>query len=124
MEEYLGHVRRVSLYAAILGCLAAGGTLAGGQLRPASGLLVGTVASLIYFWLMSYRVLRSAALPPHKAVGYMRGGWLVRLSFITLVLALCTALPGVSFPAVVAGLFVVQAAELLDAAVLAGRGAR
>lgn len=120
----MGHVRRVSLYAAALGCLTAGGALAGGQARLACGLLVGTVAGLIYFWLMSYRVLRSAALPQAKAVGYMRGGWLVRLSFISLVLVLCTKLPGVSFPAAVAGLFSVQVAGLLDAAVLAVRGAR
>lgn len=129
MQEYFSHVRRVSLYMTAWGGLWTSGAFAAGQTQLVGGLLVGTVASLIYFWLMSYRVRRSAVVPPAKAVGYMRSGWLVRLSFILLVLALCVKIPGLNFPAAVVGLFSLQVAVLLDALVLArqysrGRSAR
>ena len=69
------------------------------------GLLLGMAASYIYFVLLVLRVKHSVTLPVTKAIGSMRIGWLIRLSFILLILILSIKLPMFHFVAAVVGLF-------------------
>ena len=85
------------------------------------GLVVGNVASIIYFLLMGYRVKRAAQLPPEKAIASMRAGWLVRLAFIVLVLVLSLHLPQISFGAAAVGLFSLQFVIFFNAVYFVGR---
>ncbi|HWR38017.1 MAG TPA: ATP synthase subunit I [Patescibacteria group bacterium] len=88
------------------------------------GLVVGNVASIIYFLLMGYRVRQSSLLPPAKAIASMRSGWLVRLSFVVLVLILSVRLPQISFGAAVLGLFSLQIVIFFNAVYFVGKNFR
>jgi hypothetical protein len=80
------------------------------------GFLVGAGASVIYFMLMSYRIFNSFALGRSRAVAYMRAGWIIRLSFVVLVLIFSLQVPGIHFLAAVVGLFSLQFIIVLEAA--------
>jgi hypothetical protein len=85
------------------------------------GFTVGAGASLVYFMLMSYRIFKSSELVPSKAVAYMRAGWLIRLSFVVLVLIFSLQVPGIHFLAAVVGLFSLQFMIVLEAALFVSR---
>lgn len=74
-----------------------------GYLIP--GFIFGIICSIIYYLLMSYRIKRSVELPVAKAVSSMRTGWLVRLSFVILMLVLAARLQQINLWSAVAGLF-------------------
>lgn len=101
-------------------CLAAG-LYAAGQGWRLPGFFLGALTSLIYFLLMAARVRKSAELPVKQAVTYMRLGWLVRLSFIVLMLFLSIKVPLFDFWAAVAGLFSLQMVLFINAVVVVTR---
>lgn len=80
-------------------------TLLAGQGDELPGLLLGMAASYIYFTLLVLRVNHSVIMPVTKAIGSMRIGWLIRLTFIMLILVLSMKLPTFHFVAAVVGLF-------------------
>lgn len=86
------------------------------QLLP--GFLLGFLASLCYYVLLSFRVKRSAEVPLNKTVAYMRIGWLIRLSFIVLALILALIMPGIDFLSAVIGLFSFQIVMMIQATLL------
>lgn len=69
------------------------------------GLLLGVVTSAVYLVLMAKRVEKSAGLPVSSAVFSMRVGWVLRLSFIVMMLIVSLKVPGIDFIAAVVGLF-------------------
>ena len=94
-----------------------GGFLSGRQsLLPGFGL--GFLASISYYLLLSLRVRKLVDLPPEKAVGSMRMGWIVRLSLMTLVLILALNMPGIDFLSTVIGLFSFQLVLLVQTILL------
>jgi len=72
------------------------------------GFLLGLVTSIIYFLLMCYRVGNSATMTVPKAISYMRLGWLMRLSFISLMLLLSIKIEFFDFISAAVGLFSLQ----------------
>jgi hypothetical protein len=82
------------------------------------GLLLGVGTSAIYFLLISYRVYKSAELSVIKAISYMRVGWLVRLSFIAMMLLLSIKIPLFDFISAVLGLFSLQIIMLVNASAI------
>ena len=105
MNEYVIEVRRtLSQMAVVVAVFLLGAALAGRE-GAVFGVLLGGVASFIYFLQMCYRVKRSAGMPPDKAVTYMQTGWIVRLFLILLVATLGLKMEQIDFPAVVIGLF-------------------
>ncbi len=76
-----------------------------GQGDELPGLILGMTASYTYFALLVLRVKRSATLPVTKAIRSMRIGWLIRLTFILLILILSIKIPTFHFVAAVVGLF-------------------
>ena len=82
------------------------------------GLIMGTVTSIIYFLLMCYRVNKSADMPIHKALSYMRVGWGIRLAFVVVMLLLSIKIPGIDFFSAVIGLFTLQMVMFLNGIVI------
>lgn len=82
------------------------------------GFLLGFLASLCYYALLSFRIKRSAEVPHHKTVAFMWIGWLIRLSFIVLALILALIMPGIDFLSAVIGLFSFHIVMLIQAALL------
>lgn len=96
------------LQIAVWAGLVTAGLIFGGHGDKVPGYLVGVTVSLTYCLLICYRVKKSAALPPKEAVAYMRMGWLIRLSFIVLILVWSLKVPAINFLAAVAGLLSLQ----------------
>lgn len=106
--EFTGAVKGMLIMMALWGLLVTAVLWLAGHGDKILGYLVGTAVSAVYFLLICYRVRRSAALPTRQAVVYMRTGWLIRLSFIVLVLAWSLKVPAINFAAAVAGLLSLQ----------------
>ncbi|BBB91523.1 MAG TPA: ATP synthase subunit I [Methylomusa anaerophila] len=122
MNDFTGEIRRT-----VWGVLAWGlVTLLGAYLterqRLVPGFLLGFAASIIYYTLMCFRIKRSVDLPPERAIGYMRSGWLIRLSFIVMILIISLRIPGVDFWSAVVGMFSLQIVFLLNAAIIVAAG--
>jgi hypothetical protein len=105
MQEYIIEVKRTLVQMAVWGVATCGVAYVTGYSHMILGLTVGTVTSMIYFLLMCYRVHKSVNLPAARAVAYMRLGWLVRLSFVVLMLVLSVHIAQIHFGAAVVGLF-------------------
>jgi hypothetical protein len=80
-------------------------TFLAGRSDEIPGLILGMGASYSYFALLLLRVNRSLSLPVAQAIGSMRIGWLIRLTFILLILILSVKVPMFHFAAAVVGLF-------------------
>lgn len=121
MQEFTIQVKQTLIQMAVLLAVLSGAFCLSGHLAAIPGLLLGGVASVVYFLLMGYRVRRSAAMTPEKAVAYMRMGWLVRLSFVVLILVLSLKIPQINFAAAVLGLFLLQIVAILNAVLIVAR---
>lgn len=115
MEDFTIQVRRTLLQMALLVTVEAIVAALAGRAAVIPGLVLGAAGSCVYFLLMGYRVRRAAELPPDKAVAYTRAGWIVRLSFIVLILVLSLNIRQVNFPAAVLGLFTLQIVLIVNA---------
>jgi len=107
-RELADGVKLLLAQMAALAVLAAAGLWLAGHGDKVPGFLAGVAISAVYCLLVFCRVRRSEALPPAKAVGYMRTGWLVRLAFVVLALAWALKTPAINFAAAVAGLLSLQ----------------
>lgn len=118
LTEYRNEVRRTMAGMAVWGVLAAAGLCLTQRQYMLPGFLLGLSSSFCYYALLSFRVRQSAEMPPEKVVSYMRMGWLVRLSFIVLVLILALIMPGIGFLPTIIGLFSFQIIMVLQAALV------
>jgi hypothetical protein len=118
MEEYILEVKRTLLQIMIWGAMIASGAYFSDLSWRIPGLLLGTSTSMIYFLLMCYRVKNSAEMSVPKAISYMRLGWLLRLSFIALMLILSIKIPLFDFISAVIGLFSLQVVIIGNAGIV------
>jgi hypothetical protein len=116
MQEYVIEIKKTVLQMFVWGICVCAATYFGGQPERLAGLSMGIFTSVIYFLLMCYRINKSADMPVHKALLYMRVGWLMRLSFIVIMLLLSVKIPGIDFWSAVFGLFTLQIVIFLQAA--------
>ncbi len=118
MQEYAKEIKKTILQMLVWGiCISASAYFMGLTERVA-GLTIGIFTSIVYFLLMCYRVNKSAGMSVHKALLYMRVGWLMRLSFILIMLLLSLKIPGIDFWSAVFGLFTLQIVMFIQAAVI------
>lgn len=122
MQELLLEVKRTLFYITVWGALVIAAMYYAGQSYLISGFIFGIICSMVYYLLMSYRVKKSIELPVAKAVSSMRTGWLIRLSFIVLMLVLAAKLQQINLWSAVAGLFSLHAVLLFNAVVYIIRG--
>lgn len=123
MQEYSGYVHKTLRQILLFSAAAAAGLLLLGKTKYITGFLFGALASMLYFMLLVYRIRKSADLPIVKAVNYMRGGWLIRLSFIALIFPLVNKLSQVNFLAVIAGLFTFQMVLIINSFIIVVKAA-
>ncbi|WP_312420416.1 ATP synthase subunit I [Anaerospora hongkongensis] len=121
MNEYIGLLKRILSHLLIWIVLVAAVLYGTDHQNWILGFIVGAGASIVYFILMSYRILKSLEVMPSKAVSYMRAGWLIRLIFVILVLILALKIPGIHFLAAIVGLFSLQFIIVLEAALFVSR---
>lgn len=118
MQEYIVEVKKTLLQIVAWGfvvCVAAYFSNGGWRIP---GLLLGMMTSIVYFLLMCYRIRKSADMSVPKAISYMRLGWLLRLSFIGLMLVLSIKIPLFDFISAVIGLFSLQVVMIGNAGLL------
>jgi hypothetical protein len=121
MQEYVIEIKKTVLHMFVWGISICVIAYFIGLTERLAGLSIGIFTSVVYFLLMCYRVRKSADMPVHKALLYMRVGWLMRLSFIVLMLLLSVKIPGIDFWSAVFGLFTLQIVMFLQAAVMVTR---
>lgn len=121
MQEYVVEIKKTILQMMVWGiCICLAAYLAGHP-EKIPGLVIGIFTSIIYFLLMCYRVNKSADMPVNRALLYMKVGWLIRLSFIVIMLLLSVKIPGIDFWSAVFGLFTLQIILFLQAVMLVAK---
>ena len=122
MQDYVIEIRRTLLQMTAWGIFICASAYFKGDGWRLPGLSIGITTSMVYFLLMCYRVKQSAAMPVHKALVYMRVGWLIRLSFVVLMLVLSVKIPIIDFGSAVVGLFTLQIILFLNAIAIVSKG--
>ncbi len=118
MQEYVVEIKKTILQMAVWGIGICAAAYITGHAGRIPGLIIGVFTSVIYFLLMCYRVNNCADMPVNRALLYMKVGWLIRLSFIVIMLLLSVKIPGIDFWSAVFGLFTLQIILFLQAVVL------
>lgn len=121
MQEYIIEMKRIVLQITVWGAILCVMVYFSGIAWRIPGLMLGITTSMIYFLLMCYRVNKSAEMSVIKAISYMRMGWLMRLSFIVLMLLLSIKIPVFDFISAVIGLFSLQVVMIANASVVVVR---
>lgn len=121
MQEYVIEIKKTVLHMFVWGISICVAAYFMGLSERLAGLSIGIFTSVVYFLLMCYRIQKSADMPIHKALLYMRAGWLMRLLFIVVMLLLSVKIPGIDFWSAVFGLFTLQIVMFLQAAVLVAK---
>ena len=121
MQDYVIEIKRTLLQMSVWGIFVCSSAYFIGDVWRIPGLVLGVITSMIYFLLMCYRVNQSASMPVHKALIYMRIGWLIRLSFVILMLVLSVKIPAIDFWSAVVGLFTLQVILFLNAVVIVSK---
>ncbi|MPL68975.1 hypothetical protein SDC9_14708 [bioreactor metagenome] len=118
MQEFLIEVKHTLIGIGAWGIIVIGAMYYSGLLSLIPGFTVGLATSVVYYLLMCYRVKKSLELPAAKAVSSMRTGWLVRLSFVIIMLVLSVKLPQINLWAAVAGMFSWHAVLVFNTVIL------
>ena len=118
MQEYVIEIKRTLLQVLLWGAILCGVAYFLNQVWRIPGLLMGIGTSMIYFLLMCYRVSKSATMSVSKAISYMRIGWLLRLTFIGIMLLLSIKIPSLDFLSAVIGLFSLQVVIVTNAGIM------
>lgn len=118
MQEYIVEVKRTLLQIIAWGIMVCAAAYFTGFGWRIPGLILGMITSMIYFLLMCYRVKKSADMSVPKAISYMRLGWLLRLSFVAIMLVLSIKIPIFDFLSAVIGLFSLQVVIIGNAGII------
>jgi len=121
MQEYVIEVKKTVLQIMVWAVIICSTAYFAGFGWRIPGLILGVITSIIYFLLMCYRVSKSANMSVPKAISYMRLGWLMRLSFISLMLLLSIKVPMFDFVSAVIGLFSLQVIIAVNASVIVAK---
>lgn len=78
------------------------------------GLLVGTLVSIIYSFLIYNRLRHIGQLPINKAVAFMRIGFVMRLTLVMAVLYLSISTDLIDIYGVALGLFIAPVISVID----------
>lgn len=122
MQEYIVEINRTLLQITAWGVILCATVYFSGLGWRIPGLVLGIITSMIYFLLMCYRVSKSANMSVPKAISYMQIGWLLRLSFVALMLLLSIKIPLFDFISAVVGLFSLQVVLIANASIIVVKG--
>ncbi len=115
MEEFAAYVKATLCKLIGFTCIAAAALALCGGTQYISGWCIGSGVNIIYFLMMTSRAVRAVQLPPERAVVFIRGGAILRLIMIVLVLIIVSQFPEIHFGAAAAGLFTYRVTIFADA---------
>lgn len=104
MEEFITYVKATICKLAGLTCIGTAVLAAMGEFSYALGWCIGSGINILYFVMLSSRSARALRLPPQQAVAFIRGGAVLRLLTVALVLGVLSQIPAVSIGAAAAGI--------------------
>ncbi len=114
MEEFVRYVK-ATLYKLIgFTCFVAAVLAVSGETQYITGWCIGNGINIAYFLMLTSRSARAVQLPPARAVALIRGGAVLRLVMIALVLIVVAQFPSIHFGAAVAGLFTYRVTIFAD----------
>lgn len=89
-----------------------------GNAAATAGLLIGLVTGSLYFLYLFRQIENVPILSVKQAVEHIRGGWIIRLAAMVVVLIFITHVLKVNMLAFVAGFFVMPALLFLNGLLL------
>lgn len=122
MKEFAAYVKATLCKLIGFTCIAAAALAVSGETQYILGWCVGSGVNIVYFLMLVSRSVRAVQLPPERAVVFIRGGALLRLMLIVLVLIIASQFPAVHFAAAAAGLFTYRVVIFADAVIGHVRG--
>ena len=103
MDVFTLYVKKTVIRLAVGTVLGAVAAWAVGANEYISGWLIGSLVNLLYFVMLSSRLAKSARMPAEQALVFIRGGVVVRLLLIMLVLIVVLQFPQIRISSFVAG---------------------
>lgn len=105
LTAFTAYVKRTIIQLLVLSVVITVILAVGGWTSYILGWCVGSALNIVYFFMMTSRGLRALRLPPERAVYFIRGGAVLRLTMISLSLIVITQFPSIHLGACVAGIF-------------------
>lgn len=121
MRNYELKVRNMLLQMALVGIILCSLAYLYLTLPVVVGLVIGLVTGSVYFLYLYRQVENVQVLSKQKAVEHIRGGWIIRLGVMLLVLVVITHFLKISTMAFVAGFFVMPALLFLNGLLLVAK---
>lgn len=103
MDVFTLYVKKTVIRLAVGTVLGAVAAWAVGANEYISGWLIGSLVNLLYFVMLSSRLAKSARMPAEQALVFIRGGVVVRLLLIMLVLIVVLQFPQIRISSFVTG---------------------
>ena len=116
MEEFTRYVKVTLLRLLSLALMVTGLLLLLGKAEYLSGWLIGCAINGVYFLMLCSRSFRAMKMDPAKAFTVLRGGALMRILTIVLILIVVLQFPSVRIWAVVAGILTYRVLIYFEAA--------
>nr|WP_206081469.1 ATP synthase subunit I [Megasphaera sp. SW808] len=114
VEEFVRYVKATVCKLIGFTCFVAAVLAACGEMQYITGWCIGNGINIVYFLMLTSRSARAVQLPPARAVALIRGGAVLRLVMIVLVLIVVAQFPSIHFGAAVAGLFTYRVTIFAD----------
>ena len=106
MKNYEFKVRNMLAQIALLGTILCAVTYMYGSVQATTGLLIGLVTGSLYFLYLYRQVENVQVFSVKQAVEHIRGGWVIRLGAMVLVMVVISHVLEVNMIAFVAGFFI------------------
>ena len=118
MKNYEFKVSSMLAQMALAGLLLGAGTLMYGSAQATAGLLIGLVTGAVYFLYLYRQVENVRIFTVKQAVAHIRGGWVIRLAAMLLVLIIVSHVIKVNMAAFVSGFFIMPVLLFLNGLLL------
>lgn len=119
MKNYQFKVKTMLSQIALVGLILCALTWLYGNAVVTVGLLIGLVTGSVYFLYLFRQIENVPVFSVKQAVEHIRGGWIIRLAAMVVVLIFITHVLKVNMLAFVAGFFVMPALLFLNGLLLA-----
>lgn len=118
MKNYRFKVKTMLVQITLVGTILCALTWQYGNAAATVGLLIGLMTGSLYFLYLFRQIENVPFLSVKQAVEHIRGGWIIRLAAMVIVLIFITHVLKVNMLAFVAGFFVMPALLFLNGLLL------
>lgn len=114
MKEFIRYVKATVCKLIGFTCFVCAVLAVCGETQYITGWCIGNGINIIYFLMLTSRSARALQMPPAQAIALVRGGAVLRLVMIVLVLIVISQFPSIHFGAAVVGIFMYRAMIFAD----------